>query len=37
MNHGLQVPVCPAEYEMKDEFIAQIQPGSYSVFKILIF
>lgn len=37
MNHVLQVPVCLAEYEMKDKCIAQMPPGSYSAFNIPIF
>lgn len=37
MNRVLQVPVCLAKCEMKDECIAQIPPGSYSVFNIHIF
>lgn len=37
MNHVLQVPVCLAECEVKDECIAQIPPRSNSVFNIPIF
>lgn len=37
MNHVLQVPVCLAQYDMKDECIAQIPPGRYSGFNIPMF